>query len=311
MAERLLTRLHRLRTPPLGGHNLPPLVQAGRIGHDGHEKQLQGRAAAPRLSQSRGLWSGRAFLRLPRRDRAQAPLGLATRTEQSALGSSLRGQHKSPARLLQTLAHPRAQALHLLEEGQFGRGMLQGVGDTMAHIADPRGPLGGLQEGIDEAGLALGAAVTPHVCGPPTALETREENRADPCPVPWLAQAQAHDLTLLQRPGCALAAGRDWDPQDDEGFLAPTLHRTIGAAHPLCLEGALRLWEARAAEPSGPPTTCRQVRHPGEQANRHQLKCLEHSARRAERQVTVQDDVEIKIAQKNLVWSMAGGGWLA
>src|SRR5215467_11613327 len=47
MAARLLTRLHRLRTQPLGGHNLPPLVQAGRIAHAGHEKQLQGREAAP------------------------------------------------------------------------------------------------------------------------------------------------------------------------------------------------------------------------------------------------------------------------
>jgi len=241
MAERLLTRLHRLRTHPLGFHNLPHLVQAGRIAHEGHEKQLKGLEASQRLSQSRGLWSGLSFLRLPRRARSQAPLCLAPHTETSAFGSSLRGQQKGQTRLLKTLAHPRAQALQLLEEGPLGIVMFSGVGDNMAHSADPRRPIGGLQSGIADAFLAIGAAGTPHVCGPPTALEKREENRADPFPVPCLAQAQAHALNLLQRQGFALAAGRDWDPQDDEGFLAPNLHRKIGDAHPLCLEGALSL----------------------------------------------------------------------
>ena len=77
--------------------------------------------------------------------------------------------------------------------------------------------------------------------GPPTALEKREEHRVDPFPVPCLAQAQANDLNLFQRQGFALAAGRDWDPQDDEGFLSPHVHRKLGDAHPLCLEGALSL----------------------------------------------------------------------
>src|SRR6516162_9643972 len=120
MAERLLTRLHRLRTHPLGFHNLPHLVQAGRIAHEGHEKQLKGLEASQRLSQSRGLWSGLSFLRLQIRDRSKAPLCLATRTEKSAFGSSFRGQQKGKARLLKTLVHPRAQALKLLEEGQLG-----------------------------------------------------------------------------------------------------------------------------------------------------------------------------------------------
>ena len=55
-----------------------------------------------------------------------------------------RGSSKGKSRLLKTLAHPRAQALKLLEEGQFGIVMFQGVGDKMAHIADPRRPIGGL-----------------------------------------------------------------------------------------------------------------------------------------------------------------------
>ena len=58
------------------------------------------------------------------------------------LARAFRGQQKGKSRLLKTLAHPRAQALKLLEEGQFGIVMFQGVGDKMAHIADPRRPIG-------------------------------------------------------------------------------------------------------------------------------------------------------------------------
>src|SRR5206468_11939961 len=133
------------------------------------------------------------------------------------------------------------QTLKLLEEGPLGIGMLQGVGDKMAHIADPRRPIGGLKSGLDHALLAIGAAVTHYVRGPPTALEKREENRVDPCTVPCLAQAQANDLNLFQRQGLALAEGRDWDPQHDEGFLAPNLNRKIGDAHPWLIEVALSL----------------------------------------------------------------------
>jgi len=79
------------------------------------------------------------------------------------------------------------------------------------------------------------------VRGPPTALEKREENRVDPFSVSCLAQAQANDLKLFQRQGFALAEGRDWDPQHDEGFLAPNLHRKIGDAHPRLIEVALSL----------------------------------------------------------------------
>ena len=77
--------------------------------------------------------------------------------------------------------------------------------------------------------------------GPPTALEKRDQRGFDPLSVPRLAQAQANDLDLLQRQRFALAEGRDWDPQYDEGFLAPNLHRKIGDANPLLIEVALRL----------------------------------------------------------------------
>jgi hypothetical protein len=79
------------------------------------------------------------------------------------------------------------------------------------------------------------------VRGPPTALAKREEHRVDPVTVPRLAQAQANDLNLVQRQGLALADGRDWDPQHDEGFLTPNLDRKIGDAHPRLIEGTLRL----------------------------------------------------------------------
>ena len=131
--------------------------------------------------------------------------------------------------------------------------------------------------------------------GPPTALEKREENRVDPVTVPRLAQAQANDLNLFQRQGLALAEGRDWDPQHDEGFLAPNLHRKIGDAHPRLIEVALSLLEAMEAETQGPPNTCRAVRHPGDEASPNQKKCTEHLARGAEREGTVKHQMEMHI----------------
>ncbi len=77
--------------------------------------------------------------------------------------------------------------------------------------------------------------------GLPTALAKREENRVDPCTVPCLAQAQTNHFDLLQRQRFAHAEGRDWDPQHNEGLLAPDLHRKIGDANPLPIEGALSL----------------------------------------------------------------------
>src|SRR5215831_1778591 len=118
---------------------------AGRIAHEGHEKQLQGLQPSQRLSQGLGLWRVLSFFRLQVCEGLQAPLCLATRAEKSAFGSGFRGQQKGKARLLKTVANPCTQALKLLKEGQLGIVMFQGVGDNMAHIADPRGPIGGLQ----------------------------------------------------------------------------------------------------------------------------------------------------------------------
>jgi hypothetical protein len=106
----------------------------------------------------------------------------------------------------------------------------------------------GRKEGLDETFLAIGAAVTHHRRGPPTALAKREEHRVDPCAVPCLAQAQTHHFDLLQRQRFAHAEGSDWDPQHNEGLLAPDLPRTIGDAHPRRSEGALSLLEAMEAE---------------------------------------------------------------
>jgi hypothetical protein len=97
------------------------------------------------------------------------------------------------------VAHTRAQALKLLEKRQLGIVTFQGVGDNMAYITDPRGPIGGIKEGINDAFLDIGAAVAYHMRGPPTALEKREEHCVDPLTVPCLAQAQANDLNLFQR----------------------------------------------------------------------------------------------------------------
>ena len=47
--------------------------------------------------------------------------------------------------LLKPVAKAGAQTLKLLEEDQLGIVMFQGVGDIMAHIADPRRPIGSLK----------------------------------------------------------------------------------------------------------------------------------------------------------------------
>ena len=187
IAARLLTRWHRFRTPPVGWHHLHPLGSAGRLAHEGHAPELTRLEAAQRLRQGGDLWRDRSFFQRQVSQGVQAPRGLSTGTEPSAFGAGLRGQQKSPARWLKTVAHPRAQALQLLHEGHLGRGMFHGVGDNLAPIAAPRGPLGGRTSGLDDALLALGAAGAPHGRGPPTALEKREENRGDPLPVPGLA----------------------------------------------------------------------------------------------------------------------------
>jgi hypothetical protein len=49
---------------------------------------------------------------------------------------------------------------------------------------------------------------------------------------------------LLERQRFALAEGGHRDPQHNEGFLAPNLHRKIGDAHPRLIEVALSLLEA-------------------------------------------------------------------
>src|SRR5205823_4650910 len=156
-------------------------------------------------------------------------------------GSGFRRQQKGELRLLKPVAKAGAQTLKLLEEGQLGIVMFQGVGDKMAHIADPRRPIGSLKSGLDDAFLDSGAAVTDHVRGPPTALEKRQENRVDPVTVPGLAQAQTHHFDLLQRQRLAQAEGRYRDPQHNEGLLATNLNRTISDAPPLLIEGTLRL----------------------------------------------------------------------
>ena len=284
--------MHRLRTHPLGVHHLHSLVHAGRIAHAGHEKPLQGRAASQRLRQGGDIGRGLACFRLHVREGLKAPRCLSTRPETAAFGSGCRGQHKGQARVLKPVAHPRAPTLQLLAEGYLGRGMFQDIGDTMAHSAAPSGPIGGRKEGLDDALLALGAAGTPDVRGPPTALAKREEKRVDPFTVPWLAQAQAKDLNLFQRQRLALADGRAWAPQPDEGCLAPPRHRQSGAAPPRRIAVARRLLSAMEAETHGPPTTCRAVRHPRNAASRNQKKCTANVARGAERAGTVQPQRE-------------------
>ncbi len=119
--------------------------------------------------------------------------------------------------------------------------MFEGVGDKMAHIADPRRSIGGLKQGLDDAFLDIRAAVTDHVRGPPTVREKRQEHRVDPVTVPGLAQAQANHFDLLQRQRFAQAEGRYRDPQHHEGLLAANLNRKIGDAHPRLIEGTLSL----------------------------------------------------------------------
>jgi hypothetical protein len=86
-----------------------------------------------------------AFFHLQVSEGVKAPLYLSTHTEKSAFGSGLRGKQKGKSRLLKPVAHARAQALKLLEEGQLGIVVFQSVGDKMAHIADPRRPMRGLK----------------------------------------------------------------------------------------------------------------------------------------------------------------------
>jgi hypothetical protein len=143
------------------------------MAHAGHAKQRKGLEASQRLRQGGDIGRGLSCFRLPVGEGLKAPLCLPPRTEQSAFGSGWRGQQKGQSRLLKTLAHPRAQALKLLAEGPLGIGMFPGGGDTMAPIADPRRPMGGLKSGLDDSLRDSGAAVTHHVRGPPTALEQR------------------------------------------------------------------------------------------------------------------------------------------
>ena len=95
--------------------------------------------------------------------------------------------------------------------------------------------------------------------------------------------------------------------KDNERLFAANLDRTIGDAHPLLIEGMLGLVETMEADPQGPPNARREVRHPGDHTNRKHLQGTGHSARRSERQVTVPHEMEINIAQKKFVVSMAWG----
>ena len=303
----LLTRVHRLRTHPVGVHPLHHLVHAGRRAHEGGETPLQRREASQCQRQSRGLWRTRACCPRQGREGVKAPRSLSTHPAPSPCGSGLRGQHTGTSRVLKPVAQARAQALHVLQAGQRGRGVVQGVGDPMAPIAAPRRPMRGRQEGSDTPVRALGAAVTHPMRGPPTALDTREANRVDPGTVPWLAQAQPTPFDLLQRERCAHASGSDRDPQHPEGLRAPERHRTLGDAPPRRIAGALSLVSARAAETSGPATARRAVRPPGEQASPTQTPCPEHGARGAAREGTVQHEMAVHSAEKKWVWSMVVG----
>src|SRR6266581_6856585 len=53
------------------------------------------------------------------------------------------------------------------------------------------------------------------------------------------------------------------------------------------------------AETQGPPNTCREVRHPGDEASPNQKKCTEHFARGVEREGTVKHQREMQITKKN------------
>jgi hypothetical protein len=111
----------------------------------------------------------------------------------------------------------------------------------VAHIADPTRTIGRSKQGIDDPFLDIGAAVTHHVRGPPTAFEKRDQIRFDQLTVPSLAQAQANDFDLLQRQRLTLAEGGYRDSKDNERLLAASLNRKIGDAHPLLVEAALGL----------------------------------------------------------------------
>ena len=222
-------------------HDPHHLVQASRIAHEGGEKHRKRLETSQRLSQGSSLWRILAFFPLSIRDRSKPPLRLPTHLEKSTFGSGFRRQQKGELRLLKPGAKAGAQTLKLLEEDPLGIVMFQGVGDKMAHIADPRRPIGSRTEGLDDAFLDSGAAVTDHVRGPPTALEKRQENRVDLVTVPGLAQAQANHFDLLQRQRFAQAQGRYRDPQHNESLLAANVNRKISDAHPLLIEGTLSL----------------------------------------------------------------------
>jgi len=140
-AEPRLTSWHRRRAPAWGFPQPPHLVHAGRMAHADGEQRLQRLASSEHIRQGGGLGRLRSFLLLHSRKRSKPPRCLPTHPPKSACGSGLRGKQKGASRGLKTLAHPRAQALQLLEEGERGLGMLQGVGDQVGPSAAPRRPM--------------------------------------------------------------------------------------------------------------------------------------------------------------------------
>jgi hypothetical protein len=121
--------------------------------------------------------------------------------------------------VLKPLANARAEGLKLLEEGQLGIVVFQGIGDKVRHIANPTRLVGGLKQGIGDSFLNIGSTVTHHMRGPPTACEKGLEIRFDSLTVPGLAQAQANDVDLLECQGLALPEGRDRNPEYNESLL--------------------------------------------------------------------------------------------
>src|SRR5688572_12009252 len=97
------------------------------------------------MSQGSGLGGVLSVLLFQIHDPSRPPLCLSTHTEKSTFASGFRGQQKGQRRLLKPLANPSTEALKLLEKRQLRIVVFQGVSDKMAHIAHPRGPLGGLK----------------------------------------------------------------------------------------------------------------------------------------------------------------------
>src|SRR4051794_16365392 len=145
VTELFLTRLYRRRAQPLGFHDPHHLVHASRIAYEGGEKHRKRLEASQRISEGVSLWRSLAFLLIQIRDRSQSPLRLPTHTEKSAFGSGFRGQQKGKLRLLQPVTHACAQTLKLMEEGQLGIVMFQGIGHKVADVTDPRRPIGSLK----------------------------------------------------------------------------------------------------------------------------------------------------------------------